>query len=134
METHPTDFGVSMRDEVLRHKREDDKGAGMFWTFPNGMPSGVREESRMWVANHGEWVGYFVVESPGYDEDPFDPADFGPIDYGIGETGEKKQREDPFSICNSVIFRSSSFVDNRAGERRPFMGYTLKVPPRWMAP
>lgn len=115
---YPTDFGVSMRDGVLRHKREDDDGAGMFWEFGNGIPKGMRRGSRMWVANHGRWVGYFVVESPGEGQEPFLPMG---------------RYTNPDEECGSAIFRSSSFVVDDGGPRRPFMGYTLKVPPRGVA-
>lgn len=111
----PTDFGVSMRDEVLRHKREDDTGLGMFWEFGNGIPKGMRAGSRMWVANHGRWVGYFVVDSPGEGECEFSPM---------------PGYDDPDEECDTAIFRSASFVAQEGGPRRPFMGYTLKVPPR----
>jgi hypothetical protein len=109
----PMDFGVSMRDEVLEHKRNDDEGLGMYWSFGSGYPRGVRKGSRMWVANRGQWIGYFVIESPGD---------------GTGEP--LTSTEDPEEDGNSVIFRSRSFVRKYGGERRPFMGYTLKVPGR----
>ena len=87
-----------MRDEVLDHKLHDDEGEGMYWEFPHGLPKGFGRFSRMWVANHGRWVGYFPIR--------------------FGEYGER------------VVFNSESFVRVDAGPRSPFMGYTLKVPPR----
>jgi hypothetical protein len=99
-----TDFGVSMRDEVLQHKLRDGaraNGAYCFWTFSRGLPDGVGPGSRMWVANHGQWVGYFVVFWAG---------------------------TQPGSRSEEARFYSDSFVGNRAGPRRPFMGYCLTVP------
>ena len=58
------DFGVSMRDEVLAHKLADGRvhdGRYCYWTFPHGVPKGTATGCAMWVANRGQWIGYFVI-------------------------------------------------------------------------
>jgi hypothetical protein len=94
------DFGVSMRDEVFNHKLRDGiKPNYCYWEFSNGIPKGAGIGSKMWVANNGRWVGYFVIENIGY-----------------------------YESDDELTFYSNSFVKKDAGERRPFRGYTLKVP------
>ena len=98
----PMDFGVSMRREVFEHKLNDGlwrDGRHCYWTFPRGVPKGTGPGSRMWVANGGRWVGYFIIC-----DEPCDDSE--------------------------LTFFSDSFVRVDAGERRPFMGYTLTVPKR----
>lgn len=100
----PVDIGVSMRTEVLEHKRRDGKlvnGRYCFWTFSLPISRGVCTGSRLWVANGGRWVGYFVVS--GTD----------------GAPGEE---------VNEVQFYSESWVTRDGGPRKPFQGFTLKVP------
>lgn len=100
----PRDFGVSMRDDVLAHKLRDGRAADgryCYWTFPHTMPAAT-EGSRLWVANRGRWVGYFVI-----------------VDLPFATKGRKE-----------LAFYSESFVRNDGGARSPFMGYTFKVPPR----
>jgi hypothetical protein len=109
------DFGISMRDEVLTHKRRDGRqseGRYCFWTFTRGVPDGIAHGSRMWVANHGRWVGYFMVDCIEPDADWFKG----------GMKGKAVDRE--------VHFYSESFVQIDGGPRTPFMGYTFVVPSR----
>jgi hypothetical protein len=91
------DIGISMRDEVLGHKKRDGRGSDgryCFWTMK--VPKDILLD-KLWVANHGKWVGYFNI---------FDWTD------------------------NEVHFYSDSWVDDIRGERKPFMGFTYKVPLR----
>ena len=60
------DFGVSMNDATLEHKLNGGKelnGNYCFWTFAKGVPEGIEEGSKMWVANRARWIGYFVIHS-----------------------------------------------------------------------
>jgi hypothetical protein len=104
------DFGVSMNDNVLKHKLQDGKESEdryCYWSFPRELPEGVDIDSRMWVANHGRWIGYFTVFDIRYKDE---------VSSLLGK-GE-------------VLFYSESFVRVDGGERKPFMGYTFNVPPR----
>lgn len=94
----PVDFGVSMNDFTFSHKKEDGickEDSNVYWEFSRGVPKGIVKGSKMWVANHGRWKGYFII-----------------FEVGVHE----------------VDFCSESFVEKDGGERKPFMGYTLKVP------
>lgn len=56
------DIGVSMRAEVLEHKRRDGlrrNSRYCFWSMR--VPQGVGSGSKLWVASMGSWLGYFVV-------------------------------------------------------------------------
>lgn len=95
------DFGVSMSASTLQHKLKDGRikdGNYAYWTFPKGLPEGIEEGSKMWVANGGEWVGYFIIH---------DQLDANP---------------------NEACFFSESFVSAHCGPRSAFRGYTWNVP------
>ena len=90
-----TDIGVSMRDEVLIHKKRDGvNGAYCYWTMKTPKDAIL---DRLWVANHGKWIGHFTI---------FDWTD------------------------DEVQFYSNSWVDEIREDRKPFMGFTYKVPTR----
>lgn len=90
------DFGVSMNDKVFEHKLKDGIAPSYcYWAFARGIPEGIGSGSKMWVANHGRWAGYFTIFN----------SDSGEVD-----------------------FYSNSFMKIDKGERKPFQGYTLKVP------
>src|SRR2546422_9398389 len=58
------DIGVSMREDVLEHKKDDgcwDDGAYCYWTMRNGVPETVGSGSKLWVASGGIWCGYFTI-------------------------------------------------------------------------
>ena len=98
-------FGVSMRPEVLRHKQEDgDRRHGVFcyYTMPH-VPAGARAGSKLWVASGGRWRGYFVLN------DAFD---------------DPEEPEAP----GEVQFFSESWIERDGGPRKPFQGFTYKVP------
>lgn len=100
---HPTDIGVSMRREVLDHKLRDGKvadGKYCYWTLQREVPDGVGAGSRLYVANGGRWVGFFFIHDEGMTRD------------------------------EDICFYSESFVRKDGGPRRPFRGYTFKVPSR----
>jgi hypothetical protein len=89
------DIGVSMCDEVLEHKKRDGRGIdGRYCFWAMKVPQNV-DLDKLWVANHGKWVGYFNI---------FDWTD------------------------SEVHFYSDSWIDDVQGERKPFMGFTYKVP------
>lgn len=90
-----TDIGVSMRDEVLEEKKTKGvDGWYCYWTMKTPKDAIL---DRLWVANHGKWIGYFII---------FDWSD------------------------EEVMFYSNSWVDEIREERKPFMGFTYKVPSR----
>jgi hypothetical protein len=103
LELAVTDIGVSMRGEVLEHKKRDGKrvmNCYCYWTMPNGIPDTVGGSSRLWVASGGRWRGYFVIHAV--------------------DTNRHSGPE--------VQFYSESWVERDGGERKPFQGFTYEVP------
>lgn len=103
-----TDIGVSMRQEVIEHKKNDGclaNGSHCYWTLPKGVPENIGTGSRLWVASEGRWIGYFII----FEVDDFAFADG---DEGAGE----------------LRFWSESWHEVYGGIRAPFQGFTYKVP------
>ncbi|MDE1836636.1 MAG: hypothetical protein KGJ23_08470 [Euryarchaeota archaeon] len=93
-----------MRAEILEYKKRILKQKDIYaayWTFPLPVTRTVGIGSYLWVAQGGRWRGHFTItETDGYDDDRIYEVDF------------------------------DHWVSDDRGPRRPFQGFTLKVPPR----
>ena len=104
------DIGVSMREDVLAHKQTDgvwDDGSYCYWTLRNGVPEDIGIGSKLWVASKGAWQGYFVV----FHVDPL-----------------ARDEEDCENGSGELRFYSESWHGFLGGPRKPFQGFTYKVP------
>ena len=108
----PKDIGVSMSREILAHKKRDGKKSEdncCYWSIRR-IPDELNTGSKLWVASEGRWRGYFVV-------------------MGIDFTGDGvPPEENEMNGKSELLFYSDSWVEHDGGPRRPFQGYTYKVP------
>ena len=97
------DIGVSMRQDILEHKKRDgmlEDDCFCYWTTRLRINNDVSVGSRLWVASKGRWVGFFVIHDI---------------------------EEDEGDYCE-IRFYSDTWFDYDGGERKPFQGFTYKVP------
>ena len=103
------DIGVSMAATVLEHKKGDgcwDDGDYCYWTMPNGVPESIGIGSKLWVASDGQWRGYFVI-------------------FAVDQS-TRDEESDEFAA--ELHFWSESWTERERGTRKPFQGFTYKVP------
>lgn len=99
------DIGIYTTEEVLEHKKKD---GAVYWEFSTHS-SKVRVDDRIWFATNGRWRGYFLVD-------------------GVDLWKQSPSVSAPIEVHHVIDFDSSTWVEHDGGERKPFQGFTYKVP------
>jgi hypothetical protein len=125
-----SDIGVYCRKEVLEHKKRDGKESDeryCYWTSTTR--ADINDGDRLWFASEGRWQGFFTVKRA------FLMLDGEDQNHGYSPSESANPMPSPVDANDVTIhdgmelrFHSESWTSIDGGPRKPFQGFTYKVP------